>query len=705
MGVQRAGAWSFLVLGLFLSSAASALAQSTPPRPDHVVIVIEENHDYSQINASASAPYINSLKTQGAWFTSSHAIEHPSQPNYLDLYSGSNQGVTDDTVPPPGSQYTTANLGGGLKAKGFTFGGYSETMPSVGYTGGSSGTAPNTYQRKHNPWVDWQGTGTNQIPSAWNMPYAGFFPTDYTLLPTVSIVVPNQENDMHDGSITTGDTWAKNNLDAYAQWAKTHNSLFILTFDENNGGGTNQIVTVFVGQMVKIGQYSETINHYTLLRTIEDMYGLAHAGAAASATPILDCWSSSTPVPPSITSQPANRSVTAGQTAAFSVTAGGTAPLSYQWQKNTVNIAGATSAAYTTPPTLLADNGATFRCVVTNSAGTATSNNATLTVTAVPVPPAITSQPANQTVTAGQTATFSVTASGTAPLTYQWQKNTANISGATSASYTTPATALADSGSTYRCVVTNSAGSMTSASATLTVNPSLSSLPSPWLDQDIGSPGVAGSAVYVAASGTFTIIGSGTGITGTSDHFNFTYQPLSGDGEIIARVTGLGTAPGAMAGVMIRESLAANSTFAFTALAAGGTTEFVTRTTTGGTDAATAGPAAAAPFWVRLVRIGSTFTSYVSADGTTWTQIGSAVTIAMAANVDIGFAVTSGSNTSSDTAMLDSARGSGGWTVPASAGGAAPSGGGGGGGCGATGLEALLAFAAFLRIRRRRSRS
>jgi hypothetical protein len=160
-----------------------------------------------------------------------------------------------------------------------------------------------------------------------------------------------------------------------------------------------------------------------------------------------------------------------------------------------------------------------------------------------------------------------------------------------------------------------------------------------------------------------------------------------------------------MAGVMIRESLAANSTFAFTALVAGGTTDFVTRTTTGGTDAATAGPAAAAPSWVRLVRSGSTFTSYVSTDGTTWTQIGSAVTIAMAANVDIGFAVTSGSNTSSDTAMVDSVRGSGGWTAPASGGGAAPSGGGGGGGCGATGLEALLAFAALLRVRRGRARS
>ncbi|HYF49783.1 MAG TPA: PKD domain-containing protein [Planctomycetota bacterium] len=177
----------------------------------------------------------------------------------------------------------------------------------------------------------------------------------------------------------------------------------------------------------------------------------------------------STPVAPSITAHPANRSVTAGQTATFSITASGTVPLAYQWQKNGANISGATSASHTTPATTLSDNGATFRCVVSNSAGSATSNSATLTVNAAPVAPSITTHPANRTVTVGQAATFSVTASGTAPLAYQWQKNGANISGANSASYSTPATTLSDNGATFRCVVSNSAGSATSNSATLTV--------------------------------------------------------------------------------------------------------------------------------------------------------------------------------------------------------------------------------------------
>src|SRR5436309_1449338 len=129
--------------------------------------------------------------------------------------------------------------------------------------------------------------------------------------------------------------------------------------------------------------------------------------------------------------------VTAGQTAAFPVVAAGTAPLSYQWQKNGVNITGASSASYTTAKTTTADSGSTFRVVVTNTAGTVTSSAATLTVNAAAVAPTITTQPANQTVTAGQTATFAVVAAGTAPLGYQWQKNGVNITGATSASYTT----------------------------------------------------------------------------------------------------------------------------------------------------------------------------------------------------------------------------------------------------------------------------
>jgi len=175
-------------------------------------------------------------------------------------------------------------------------------------------------------------------------------------------------------------------------------------------------------------------------------------------------------VAPTITTQPVNQSVTAGQTATFAIVAGGTAPLSYQWRKNGASIAGATSANYTTPATTTSDSGSVFTAVVTNTAGTVTSSAATLTVNTATVAPTITAQPVNQSVTAGQTATFTVVASGTAPMSYQWQKNGAGIAGATAASYTTPATTTSDSGSAFTVVVTNTAGTVTSSAATLTVN-------------------------------------------------------------------------------------------------------------------------------------------------------------------------------------------------------------------------------------------
>jgi glucose/arabinose dehydrogenase len=171
---------------------------------------------------------------------------------------------------------------------------------------------------------------------------------------------------------------------------------------------------------------------------------------------------------PGITTQPSNQTVMQGQPATFTVGASGSAPLGYQWQRNMVNISGATSSSYTLSPTALSDNGAKFRCVVSNSFGNATSNEAMLTVTA---PPSITTHPADQTVTAGQSATFTVSATGSTPLSYQWQRNMVNISGATSSSYTLSLTALADNGAKFRCAVSNGFGNATSNEATLTVQP------------------------------------------------------------------------------------------------------------------------------------------------------------------------------------------------------------------------------------------
>ena len=283
-----------------LAVAASILSielahgdNSSPlPRPDHIVLVIEENHAYSQIINSPDAPYINRLATQGALFTQSFGLTHPSQPNYLALFSGSTQGITDSSCP---HTFTTPNLGHNLTKAGLTFVGYSEDLPSVGYIICSEGQ----YARKHSPWVNWQDSAANGLPATTNLPMTNF-PTEYSALPTVSIVVPNQVNDMHSGKdsemIQAGDRWLQAHLNAYVQWAQQHNSLLIVTWDEDNGKEHNRIATLFVGPMVQAGRYGQRVTHYSILRTIEDLYGLSHSGASADATPIIHIWTS-TPRP------------------------------------------------------------------------------------------------------------------------------------------------------------------------------------------------------------------------------------------------------------------------------------------------------------------------------------------------------------------------------------------------------------------------
>lgn len=194
-------------------------------------------------------------------------------------------------------------------------------------------------------------------------------------------------------------------------------------------------------------------------------------GSATSDAAVLTV--NTAPLPPLISGQPLPRSVLQGATATFDVVAvsqGGT--LTYQWRRSGTPIAGATSASHTTPATVVGDNGSTYSVVVSSSNGTsATSNEALLSVSAV-VPLAISAQPQDVSVSVGQSASFSVTATGgAAALGYQWRRNGADIAGANAVSYTTPATTLADSGSTYSVLVSSGGESVTSRSAALTVTP------------------------------------------------------------------------------------------------------------------------------------------------------------------------------------------------------------------------------------------
>ena len=264
-----------------VSSAPPPAAGTGPaglPEPVHTVVVVMENHSYADVIGNGAAPFINSLARRGALFTRSYAITHPSEPNYLALFSGSTHGVTDDGCP---LSFTGPNLASGLLQVGRSFAGYAEDLPAPGSPACSAGE----YARKHVPWADFAN-----VPGSVSLPFTSFPATDFARLPTVSFVVPDLCHDMHDCSVATGDAWLRAHLSGYADSALTHRSLLVLTWDEDDGSQGNHIPTIFVGQQVRPGSYAEPVTHYRVLATIEAAYALPRDGQAAAAAPITDIW-------------------------------------------------------------------------------------------------------------------------------------------------------------------------------------------------------------------------------------------------------------------------------------------------------------------------------------------------------------------------------------------------------------------------------
>jgi hypothetical protein len=255
------------------------LAAAAIPRPAHIVIVVEENRSEGNIIGNKSAPFITTLAAQGANMAQSFAETHPSEPNYLALFAGSTFGVTRDICPVNGGN--VPNLASELLAAGYTFIGYAEDLPAVGSPVCSAGK----YARKHVPWANF----TN-VPPANSVPFSAFPMGNYASLPTVAFVIPNNDNNMHDGSIAAGDAWLNRQLSGYANWAVANNSLLIVTWDEDDNGSRNQIPTVLYGAHVQPGTYDEQISHYNVLSTCEQMYGLPKTGNAVNAPPIATIW-------------------------------------------------------------------------------------------------------------------------------------------------------------------------------------------------------------------------------------------------------------------------------------------------------------------------------------------------------------------------------------------------------------------------------
>ena len=257
-----------------VASRAPAVGSASGP-PDHVMVVVLENKN--QPDVVRDAPYLAALAGSGATLTDMHAEVHPSQPNYLALFSGDTQGVEDNDCP---QTLDAPTLAGQLRTVGRSFVGYAEDLPQPGFTGCEAGD----YARKPSPWTNF----ADVAPEA-NQPLSAL-PADYATLPTVSFLIPNLCHDMHDCSIAEGDRWLAQNIDGYAQWARTHHSLLIVTFDESEDDDDNHIFTCAVGERGTPGPITSRADHYDLLRTVQDLYGLPPLGHSAQAAAIDGLW-------------------------------------------------------------------------------------------------------------------------------------------------------------------------------------------------------------------------------------------------------------------------------------------------------------------------------------------------------------------------------------------------------------------------------
>ena len=316
---------SLRVTALGLTSRRTAVATFTDAgsavlRPDHIVVVIEEDRAAGAIGDRTHMPYFNQLADTGLVFTNSHGVGHPSEPNYYALYSGSTQGVTDNSTShtfsgPNLAKSLNSTVSGSSGGGYLSFSGYAESLPKDGDTTTKMAGDPNDptappdlYLRNYNPMAQFTDVGqhgTTAVTNAQVNKTFASFPTTadgYAALPTVSFVVPNNLHNTHgsneqdpyatdpsqyDFLRTSGDTWLKGHLDGYLQWAKSHNSLLIVTGDEEETDShpTSSITTIINGdpRLVVLGSSSTSVNHYNVLRTIEDMYGLAPLGSTATA--------------------------------------------------------------------------------------------------------------------------------------------------------------------------------------------------------------------------------------------------------------------------------------------------------------------------------------------------------------------------------------------------------------------------------------
>jgi hypothetical protein len=409
--------------------ACGGLASQTPPSTvKHVVWIWMENHSYSEIIGSSSAPYINTLASQCGLATNYSAVTHPSLPNYIAATSGSPQGITDDN-PPSSHPLNVPSIFGQVPSRSFQ-----ESMPS-----NCDVNDAYPYAVKHNPEAYYTPLAAQCATQ--DVPLSGFNPSS---LPAFSFVTPNLTNDMHDGTVAQGDAWLSNFIPTITSTADYNagNTVVFITWDEDDSSSGNHIATIILSPYTAPGTQSSTpFTHYSLLRTTEELLGQSSfLGNAATATSMSGSFHlASAAASPTNTSAPTlSGGAQAGQT--LTATPGswsGTAPISYayQWERcdssgaNCANIAGATASTYTAAA---ADVGSTLVVVVaaSNSVGSNSASSAPSPVVQA-APPTNTAPPTiSGTPQAGQTLTANPGSwSGTAPISYAYQWSRCDTTG------------------------------------------------------------------------------------------------------------------------------------------------------------------------------------------------------------------------------------------------------------------------------------
>jgi hypothetical protein len=261
--------------------AASANAGRIPSLA-HIFVIVMENEELGSIIGNGSAPYVNGLADQYGLATNDTAVAHPSEPNYLALWSGSTQGVRSDGLYTFTAGETLADE---VEVSGRTWNVAAENVPLGCYTGATASggeDGPGTYARKHEPAISWLSVASSPARCAHITDFSHFDPTVGNLW----FIVPNLCNDMHDCSIATGDSFLRGFVARILATSAMANGVIFLTWDEGSTslGGGGKIPTLVIGPSVKPGFKSATSHrHDSLLRTIEEAWAMPCLGAACTA--------------------------------------------------------------------------------------------------------------------------------------------------------------------------------------------------------------------------------------------------------------------------------------------------------------------------------------------------------------------------------------------------------------------------------------